>query len=48
MQGDRDQRGGTPGAGSMLIGYGDRCVDALLASGLGRCIQDLAAPAACP
>ena len=28
---------GTPGAGSMLVGFGDRAREVLLASGLGKC-----------
>lgn len=39
FKGGMDERGGSPGAGSVLIAYGKRSADALLASGLGACMQ---------
>lgn len=36
-QGNTENRGGTPGTGSMLIAYGDRAADAVRNSGLGLC-----------
>lgn len=34
-----DKQGGTPGAGSMLLAFGDKSAEALLASGLGTCFK---------
>ena len=31
--------GGMPGCGSMLLGYGDKCADALIRSNLGPCYE---------
>lgn len=39
FKGSIDERGGTPGAGSMLLAYGDKSAKALLASGLGACYR---------
>lgn len=36
-QGSVDVQGGTPGAGSMILAYGEKCAAALAASGLGAC-----------
>lgn len=41
FQGSTERRGGSPGAGSMLLAYGRRCADAVLASGLGACFEYL-------
>lgn len=37
FQGDITKRGGSPGAGSMLLAYGKKAADALAQSGLGPC-----------
>lgn len=37
FEGDISKRGGTPGAGSMLLAYGAKSAKALAASGLGAC-----------
>lgn len=39
FQGDTDKRGGTPGAGSMLIAYGELAAFVLWQSGLGPCVR---------
>lgn len=39
FKGNLDERGGSPGAGSMLVAYGKKSADALLASGLGACVR---------
>ena len=38
FKGDTVNQGGTPGAGSMLLAYGEKASRALLASGLGACM----------
>ena len=37
-QGDKHTLGGTPGSGSMLLGYGDKAVEAITNAGLGPCM----------
>lgn len=37
-QGNTESRGGTPGAGSMLVAYGKKAADAVRRSGLGACV----------
>ena len=39
FKGNVDDRGGTPGAGSMLLAYGAKAAEALRNSGLGSCFQ---------
>lgn len=39
FQGDKETQPGTPGAGSMLLAYGEKSAAALLASGLGACFR---------
>ena len=43
FKGNIEDRGGTPGAGSMLLAYGEKASTALLNSGLGACFT-LAGP----
>lgn len=38
-QGSTESQGGTPGTGSMLLAFGDRAKEALINSGLGRCME---------
>jgi hypothetical protein len=35
------ERAGSPGAGSMLLGYGRECKEAVVGSGLGFCVEGL-------
>lgn len=39
FQGDLSKRGGSPGAGSMLLAFGEKASTALLKSGLGACFR---------
>ena len=39
FQGDIKKRGGTPGAGSMLVAYGEEAAYAVWKSGLGSCVR---------
>ena len=39
FQGDIAKRGGTPGAGSMLVGFGDYAAEVLTRSGLGITVE---------
>lgn len=39
FQGDIAKRGGSPGAGSMLLAFGEKSAKALLNSGLGACFS---------
>ncbi|MPV50156.1 adenine methyltransferase [Pseudactinotalea sp. HY160] len=45
FQGNTTTRGGTPGAGSVLIAYGPRAARAVLSSGLGLCFTPAAGQA---
>lgn len=39
FQGDKEKRGGSPGAGSMLLAFGETASHVLLQSGLGACYR---------
>lgn len=45
-KGSTAHRGGSPGAGSMLLAFGNASAEAVLASGLGACFSYLPAPVA--
>ena len=44
VEGKTGVASGTPGAGSMLVAYGDVCAQAVLASKLGPCMTFISAP----
>jgi DNA N-6-adenine-methyltransferase Dam len=44
FRGDTRTRGGSPGAGSMLLAFGQKSVDAVLRSGLGVCLAVVPCP----
>ncbi len=46
FRGGMVERPGSPGAGSMLIAYGDRAAEAVVNSGLGECFAPIRRPAA--